>query len=220
VEFALVALSGPSNIEKKVRELQSNLYRRRGLTSALALPVMIPLCLVGLRRIPGKPGHLREHLRRAVGRAAPYLTSGSVAECEGFLFWELAPEEELQSLRRNCESVFVSPDARPGDREAVRQPDLFPLARGFFLCSLQGSPQGFLQGFPQGQNRYTAPFLGVSEALRFPVKTAFVLRVHALRLEPGAADQARYVEDDRPSWKSLFWEKLGEIPLRKSRTAG
>jgi hypothetical protein len=212
VEFALVALSGPSNIEKKVRELQSTLYRRSGLASALALPAMIPLCSVAPRRIPGKPGHLREHLRTAVGREAPYLTSGSVAECDGFLFWELAPEVELQSLRRSCESVFASPDIQPGDREAARQPDLFPMARGFFLCSLQG--------FPQGQNRYPAPFLGVSEALRFPVKTAFVLRVHALRLEPGVADQARYADDDRPSWKSLFWEKLVEIPLRKSKTTG
>ena len=65
MDCALLALKGPSNIEKNVRELQSTLYRQGGLTSALALPVMIPLCFLSLSLIPTKPSQLREKLRRA-----------------------------------------------------------------------------------------------------------------------------------------------------------
>ena len=54
MEYALLALKGPSNIEKKVRELQSSLYRQGGLISALALPVMIPLCFVEPGALPAK----------------------------------------------------------------------------------------------------------------------------------------------------------------------
>jgi hypothetical protein len=208
MEFALVALRGPSNIEKKVRELQGTLYRESGLASAQALPAIIPLCFLARNGIPATSAELREDLRRAVGREAPYLTSGAVAECDGFLYWELAPRKELQRLRRNCEKVFASPGTRAVDREAARQPEVFPVGRGFFLCSLQG------------RSRNKVPFLEVLETLRFPVKAAFVLHVHTLGLESGTGQKDASARDDRPLWKSLFWEKLEEIPLRKTRTTG
>ena len=207
MQFALVALRGPSNIEKKVRELQSTLYRQGGLSSALALPAIIPLCFLELNRIPDQAGALREHLRRAVGREAPYLTSGAVAVCDDFLFWDLAPRRELQRLRRNCEKVFASPEHQPGVPEASRKPPLFPVARGFFLCSLQG------------RNRGKVPSLDVSQDLRFPAKAAILLQVRALGPGSGAAGADMSAEVDRPLWKSLFWEKLEEIPLRKSGKA-
>jgi hypothetical protein len=39
-------------------------------------------------------------------------------------------------------------------------------------------------------------------------------------VEPRTTEQGASSIDSRPWWKSLFWEKLEEIPLRKSRTAG
>ena len=208
MEFALVALRGPSNIEKKVRELQSALYRQSGLSSALALPALIPLCFMAPRLIPATAGTLRKQLRSAVGREAPYLSGGGIAECGGFLFWNLAPRRELQRLQRSCEKVFASGDAQSLDQETAQQPYLFPAARGFLLCSLQG------------RDRDTVPSLEVSQDLRFPVKAAFVLRVRTLGMEPGAEENGASAEDDRSLWKSLFWEKLTEIPLRKGETAG
>ena len=208
MQFALVALRGPSNIEKKVRELQSSLYRQCGLASALALPAVIPLCFVKPNRIPEKAGALREHLRRAVGREAPYLTSGAVAVCGDFLFWDLAPRRELQRLQRSCEKVFTAAELLPADPQASVQPDPFPVARGFFLCSLQGRSRG------------RVPSLVVSRDLRFPAKAASLLQVRTLGLSPGAAGSGSSAEVERPLWKSLYWEKLEEIPLRKSGGGG
>jgi hypothetical protein len=208
MEYALLALKGPSNIEKEVLELQRSLYRQGGLVSALALPVMIPLCFVAPCVVPAKRSELRDSLRRAVGKEAPYLTSRSVAESDGFLFWDLDPRRELQRLRRSCQKVFAPTIARQGDRQEAQQPDLFPVARGFFLCSLQG------------RSRDTVPSLEAPEPLLFPAKAVIFLCVHPLVVEPTATKQSASSTDGRPWWKSLFWEKLEEIPLRKTRAAG
>jgi hypothetical protein len=210
VEYALLALSGPSNIEKKVRELQSSLHRQGGLASARALPVLIPLCFVEPGVIPAKRGDLRDRLRRSVGREAPYLTTGSIAECGGFLFWDLAPRRQLQRLRRSCGEAFTPADEQHASQREARQLDLLPVARGFLLCSLQG------------RSRDTIPSLMVSEPLRFPARTAFLLQIHPLDVEPGRAgpQQGAYATEGRLWWKSFFWEKLEEIPLRKSGSTG
>ncbi len=199
MEYALLALKSPSNIEKKVRELQSSLYRQGGLVSALALPVVIPLCFVEPGAFSTSRSELRVSLRRAVGKEAPYLTSGSIVESDGSLFWDLTPRRELQRLRRSCERVFAP---------AARQPDLFPVTRGFFLCSLQG------------RSRDAMPSLTISEPLRFPATAAFLLRFRPLDVELETAQLGPSSVDDRPWWKSLFWEKLEEVPLRKSGTTG
>jgi len=205
VEYALLALKGPTNIENKVRELQRTLYRQGGLVSALSLPVMIPLCFAAPGAVPAKPGELRDSLRRSVGREAPYLTSSSVAESDGFLFWDLAPRQELQRLQRSCQKVFAPEAAQQG----AQQPDLFPVARGFFLCSLQG------------RSPATMPSLTVPEPLLFPAKAAILLHLRPLGVEPGTTepDQDASATEDRQWWNSLFWEKLDEIPLRKLRSA-
>jgi len=204
VEYSLLALKAPSNIEKKVRELQSSLYRQVGLVSALALPVIIPLCFIAPGVVPAKRAELRDSLRRAAGKEAPYLNSKSVAEDAGFLFWDLTPRRELQRLRRNCEKVFAPAAAQQDDRQGTGQPDLFPVARGFLLCSLQG------------RSRAMMPSLSVPEPLLFPAKAAFLLRFHSLGVELGRTEQNASTTEGRPWWKSLFWEKLEEIPLRKS----
>jgi hypothetical protein len=206
MEYALLALGVPSNIEKEVRELQGSLYRRSGLISALALPTIIPLCFVEPAAVPAKRGKLRESLRSAVGREAPYLTSKSIVENGGFLFWELSPRQELQRLQRSCELVFVSSNAQQAGRPQAKQPDLFPPARGFYLCSLQGRP------------RSSIPSPRVSESLVFPAKAAFLLNIHILDADIATEKNASPTEN-RPWWGSLFWEKLETIPLRKSGAA-
>jgi hypothetical protein len=208
LEYALLALRGPSNIEKKVRELQTSLYRQGCLVSARALPVMIPLCFLDSRHIPSKPGELRESLRRALGKAAPYLNSGSVAECDGFLYWNLSPRRELQRLRRSCQKAFPSVDTKQEDRRAAEQQELFPVARGFFLCSLQG------------HRGTTLPCLKVPEPLRFPAGAAFLLHVRTLGGHSGVSEPAASTDNGQSPWTALFWEKLEEIPLRKTRTDG
>jgi hypothetical protein len=207
MEYALVALAAPSNIEKKVRELQSSLYHQSSLASALSLPVMIPLCFVAPAVVPAKRDKLRDGLRRAIGKEAPYLSSKSIAETSGFLFWELAPRPELQRRQRSCERVFGPENAQQAEQQEAERPDLFPLSRGFFLCSLQGRPLAAL------------PSLTVPESFIFPAKAAFLLHIHTLAVETGSAKDTSCTEN-RPWWGSLFWEKLEEIPLRKSRAAG
>jgi hypothetical protein len=210
VRYALLALSGPSNIEKKVRELQSSLYRQGGLASALALPAIIPLCFVEPRNLPAKRGELRDRLRRGVGKEAPYLSTGSIAEHDGFLFWDLAPRRELRRLARSCEEAFASADEQNAGRQEARPPDPLPVARGFFLCFLQGRSQDSI------------PSPALAGPLRFPAWRAFLLQIHPLDLKPGRSQPGR---GDRASagrmwWSSLYWEKLEEIPLRKSRATG
>jgi hypothetical protein len=205
MEFVLLALGAPSNIEKKVRDLQTRLYRQGGLASARALPVIIPLCFLDPRLIPSKPEELRKRLHGALGKEAPYLSSGTVAECDGFLYWDLSPRRELQRLRRNCETVFTDSEAGQIDRQPARQPDLFPIARGFFLCSLQG------------RQKNTLPSLHVSEHVRFPAKAGFLLHLQSLRTEPGATTSSVSSDEEWSPWTALFWEKRGEIPLRKTR---
>jgi hypothetical protein len=203
MEYALLALKGPSNIEKNVRELQSTLYRHAGLTSSLALPVMIPLCFVAPNLIPTKRAELRDRLRRAVGKVAPNLRSRTVSESDGFLFWDLSPRRELQRLWSSCQEVFAPAFDDQADQQEFRHPDLFPVARGFFLCSLEGQPLDRAFSLP------------VPESLLFPAKATMLLRFHPLDSDSGTT-QAADDPEDRPWWKSLFWEKLEEIPLRKA----
>jgi hypothetical protein len=207
MEFALLALGGPTNIEKKVRVMQRRLYRQNGLVSALALPAMIPLCFVAPQMIPGTRVKLREALRSAVGREAPYLRSKSLADSDGFLFWDLAPRGELQRLKQSCERGFAPREpAQPTVEDAARS-DIFPVARGFFLCSMEGCNRGEI----------TAP--EVPDPLVFPAKSAYLLYLRTLAVETQAKQNASSVEN-RPWWKTLLWEKVEEIPLRKSTAAG
>ena len=212
MEFALLALRAPSNIEKKVRDLQTSLYRLRGLASGRALPVIIPLCFLDPRSIPSKPEELRKSLRGALGKTAPFLTSGSVAECDGFLYWDLSPRRELERLRRSCDAMFTHAETEQGGRQSTRKPDLFPVARGFFLCSLQGRRKNTLPS--------TLSSVEVPEPLRFPAKGGFLLRLRSLGTEPGATTTPSSTGKARSPWTALFWEKLEEIPLRKTRAEG
>jgi hypothetical protein len=199
VEYLLLGLTGPSNVERKVRELQTFLYRRSGLDSALPLPVIIPICFVDPAFIPEKPSTLRDALCTAFGKQAPYLSCSSAVERDGFLFWELAPLGELRDLQNSCERVFVPERASHGNQHQTYQPDLFPVALGFYLCSLQGRSPGSI------------PPLPLPESLVFPARTAFLLSIHILKDTLG--------REAGPWWSTLYWEKVEAVPLRKTGTA-
>jgi hypothetical protein len=199
MEYALLALGGPSNIEKKVREAQSALYRQEGLTSALSLPVVIPLFFLPPAAIPAEVSTLRDTLRDAVGKEAPYLTTKTVSEYGGFLFWELAPRRVLQRLQQRCERVFAPSAVAAEQPPQAGRPELFPVARGFFLCSLQGRPGNSIQP------------LDLPDSLVFPAGKAFVLRFRTLTTAGGTEEQIAW-------WNSLFWERSEALPLRKPGT--
>ena len=220
MECTLLSLDVPSNIEKKARELKTFLYREGGLVSARALPVMIPLCFISPAFVFENRAALRDALRQAVGRQAPLLRSGSLAEHGGFLFWDLEPADELRRLCLKSAGVFapagkssfgaasvgsLSGGAPPGG--APFQP--FPPAAGFVLCSLEGRSPSDL------------PPVEPPERLAFPAKAAVVLRLRSLREEPRPG-QREPSDSERPAsealtwWRFLFWEELERVVLRKS----
>jgi hypothetical protein len=220
VEHALLFLKAPSNIEKKVRELTICLYRDWNLLSARALPVMIPLCFVALHSVASTPAQIRDAIRRAAGKRAPFFRSGSILESGGYLYWDLEPRAELERLKESCGQVFSASDAASGggthtpprarlnaptDADADRRKrSLFPTARGFYLCSLEGRMQS------------APPSLAVPEPLSFPAKAAVLLRLRSLSEERQAGEQAGPLPAKQPWWQSLFWEEVGRVPLRKS----
>jgi hypothetical protein len=238
VEHALLFLKGPTNIEKKVRELQLRLYREWDLPSGLAFPVMIPLCFVAL---PGacRPAELRELLRRSAGRRAPYLRTGSILEAGGFLFWELEPREDLRRLEESCARAFPGTGAgEPHPREAREQapqpgwkpheePDREPAAGGPSVRqALFPTGRGFYLGSAEGRSCSSLPTLEAPEPLLFPAKEAVLLRFHPLgqgirtdehgAVEDGAEGKSSTAPS--PPWlRSLFWEELERIPLRKTQ---
>ena len=188
VDYWILGLKAPTNIEKKVTELRTSLYRDWELASALALPVMIPLSFLPPQPAPADPASLRSALLRAVGKQAPYLRTASISEIEGFLFWHLEPQEELQRLAAS----------------SSKQECLFPVGFGFYLGSLEGQSGSWITSIP-------AP-----EPLSFPARAAVLIRVHPLGGEAQGAEQDSAVTETGAWWQSLFWEELARLPLRKA----
>ena len=198
VEHALLFLKAPSNIEKQVRVIRTLLYRERNLTSALALPVMIPLCFVPPQWSSRKRAERREAMFRAVGKTAPLLRSGSILRVENALMWELEPAEDLERLKLSCEQAFCVEES--AERTAS---GLFPVARGFYLGS--------------SAHEASAP-PPAPEPLRFPALAAILLHVHGLKLQREAINgeaAGAPAADAAPWWRSVFWEQVERIPLRK-----
>ena len=113
---------------------------------------------------------------------------------------------ELRDLRGSCERVFVPEGPLLGDQPRTKQPDLFSTAVGFYLCSLQG------------QSLSSIPPLPLPEPLVFPARTAFLL---SIRILSASTDDGKEAPDHGagPWWSTLYWEKVEEVPLRKTGTA-
>jgi hypothetical protein len=197
VDYWILGLKAPTNIEKKVAELQTSLYREWGLASALTLPVMIPISFLPPETASQRPTALRSALRRVVGKQTPYFRSASIIEIEGCLFWDLEPREQLQQLAARCTEGFAQGDSQ--------QETLFPVGRGFYLGSVEGP-------FGSGIASIPAP-----EPLSFPARAVVLIHVHPLMGD--IRETAQGTEQDRAAkqvwWQSLFWEELARLPLRK-----
>jgi hypothetical protein len=193
VDYWILGLKAPTNIEKRVTELQTSLYRDWELASALALPVMIPISFLQPQPASQDPAALRSALRRAVGKQAPYFRTASIIEIEGCLFWDLEPREQLQQLAARCleHCAQYHSDQEP----------LLPVGRGFYLGSLEGQSGSWTASIP-------AP-----EPLSFPARAAVLIRVHPLVADTQAT--ARGCAATKTWWQSLFWEEVACLPLRK-----
>jgi hypothetical protein len=197
VDYWILGLKAPTNIEKKVTELQTSLYRDWELASALTLPVMIPISFLPPGPASQEPEALRSALRGIVGKQAPYFRSASIIVVEGCLFWDLEPREQLQRLAARCSEGFP--------RGESQQEPLFPVGRGFYLGSVEGRSGSGIASIP-------AP-----EPLSFPARAAVLMRIHPLVGD--IQETAQGMEQDRAAtqmwWQSLFWEELVRLPLRK-----
>ena len=196
-DYWILGLKAPTNIEKKVTELQTSLYREWELASALSLPVMIPISFLPPGPASQRPAALRSALRGVVGTQTLYFRSALIIEIEGSLFWDLEPREQLQRLAAKCAEGFPRSDSQ-------HEP-LFPVGRGFYLGSVEGRSGSGITSIP------------TPEPLSFPARAAVLIRVHPLVGDIQETDHG--TEQDRAAtqmwWQSLFWEELARLPLRK-----
>jgi hypothetical protein len=194
VDYWILGLKAPTNIEKKVTELQTSLYRNWELASAVALPVMIPISFLPPQPDSEDPATLRRTLRQVVGKQAPSFRTASIIEIEDFLFWQLEPREQLQRLAASCSEGLARGDAR--------QESPFPVGQGFYLGALEG------------QSEPRVDSIAAPEPLSFPARAVVLIRVHLLAGDVPTTDQG--CAATQKWWQSLFWEELARLPLRKA----
>ncbi len=236
--FILAALEPPTNVARRVRELQESLYRRWGLLSPLALPPLIPLAFLdpggsgtaegGPERrtepsgsVPGARAarrlaeDLRSALRGAAAPRAPRLATGGLAVTEqgagpAALYWELAGEAGPDAARTELAALtdLVCARAQAGPGWPVLLLRPFALHPGFFLALQE----------PELDLRRASSELPPPEPLSFPAAALTVLRVRGLHPEPLGAEEgpgtASPIEPP-PWWRALVWEELLNVPLKK-----
>jgi hypothetical protein len=241
VAFLLAALEPPTNVARRVRELQESLYRRWGLVSPLALPPLIPLAFLdpeGPDIAEGGPGtrpearqpasaeralrllgeDLRSALRGAAAPRAPRLrTAGLVVAGE-------------TGAGPGAAALYweLAGDAHP---DAVR-PELAALAD--LVCARARAGPGWPALLPLPFPLQPGFFLALRESeldlrrvaselpppqpLSFPAAALALLCVRPLPLEPLAAEQgpgAVSPIEQPPWWRALLWEELLNVPLKK-----
>ena len=238
--FLLAALEPPTNVARRVRELQEGLYRRWGLVSPLALPPLIPLAFLdpgssgttesslerreepsgtapGARTARRLAEDLRSALRGAAALRAPRLRTGGLAVTEqgagsgpAALYWELASEAEPLAVRTELAALADLVCARA--QVGPGWPVL--LLRPFALHP------GFFLALQESELdlRRAASELSPPEPLSFPASALTVLRVRRLHLEPldaeGGPGAASPIEPPH-WWRALVWEELLNVPLKK-----
>ena len=239
--FLLAALEPPTNVARRVRELQEGLYRRWGLVSPLALPPLIPLAFLNpgssstaeggpgdlletRRPVPGKrlrrlAEDLRSALRGADAPRAPRLRTGGLAVAEeeagpvpASLYWELAGRAERDEAQKELGALADLVCARA--QAGPGWPVL--LARPFALHP------GFFLALQESELdlRRVASELPAPEPLSFPASALSLLRVRRLPLEPltaaaGPLPGAESPIEQPPWWRALIWEELLNVPLKK-----
>jgi hypothetical protein len=243
VAFLLAALEPPTNLARRVRELQESLYRRWGLASPLALPPLIPLAFLdpgGSEIEEGGPRDLAEPTGAAPGaRAVRRLAEDLRSALRG------AAAPRAPRLRTGGLAVAGEMGAGPGaaalywelageaELDAVRQ-ELAALAD--LVCARAQAGPGWPALLPRPFPPHPGFFLALQESeldlrrvaselpppqpLSFPAAAVTLLRVRRLPLEPLAAEEgplpgAASPIEQPPWWRALIWEELLNLPLKK-----
>lgn len=196
----LAALSLSPTLEARLSDVQKRVFELYDLTSALALPPIIPL------HLSSRP-HDPELARRLCRGERPSLTFSGFADVDDYLVAALAPEREIEALRsclggRDEESGPCEDDPSAGSEDC---PEDVPGARS--LARMARLPGVYLA---YGEGRAT--LAGARD------------RMAGL---PSARIQATSLVDIRlvlypeigPWWEAVAWEYVFEYRMRK-RTAG
>ena len=125
-DHLLLALLAPGSVEAAVGAIQEEIFRERGLVSAIALSPIVPLAFIQGESVDALPRGFLDSLDRAV--RAPYrIRTTSALWREGALFLGLETGGVWESLRKACRARGSVPACAAPGRE------LFPAAEGFFF---------------------------------------------------------------------------------------
>ncbi len=124
--MVLLAFRAPGNIEYRVAQIQSFLFREFSMVSAIALPPLVPLCFAETTEQAGirLPPLCTRHVGTRYGTSSYFLEIRS-------LFLEISPSPA-------CESNH------PWEKKG-----LFPTATGFYLGEVPENQQDIVRLLPE-----------------------------------------------------------------------
>jgi len=197
MELLVLGMIPPTDIERRVRELQRKLYAERDLPEALALPVVIPLWVrKGLEASAQAPA-LASALAPPPGRLeAPRLVTGAFAMEGHWLLWSLQAAPGLRA------SAATWLDRIGHAHQAEDEPSRLPTESGFPLA-FSPTP-GVLEA--------ALPLLGVEPPRTFQPRCLALYRLQELGREAGACRGWSWA---RVFDRGLFWEEIRRKPVRR-----
>ncbi|MBN2441750.1 MAG: hypothetical protein JXJ04_10395 [Spirochaetales bacterium] len=126
----LLVLTPPQDIELKIQSLRSRIFSESGFSSALALPVMIPLCFLH-DAVPENA--LRKSLS-AHRFPEDHITALKPTHNSGALFLGIDGGNILTILKDQCRKLIQPLSGRQKPEETNEPFILFPFYPGFFLA--------------------------------------------------------------------------------------
>lgn len=128
--FRFLVCTPPQNIELIILDLRSEVFSQYGYTSALALPVIIPLCPVN-QDLSIKEIETILHSWRFSGFS---ISTSKIIDISGYLFYKLEENKNLTYFATHCKNLFL-PDPEKNDKK-IQEKNLvcIPFFNGFFLA--------------------------------------------------------------------------------------
>jgi hypothetical protein len=123
-------MTPPQDIEMRILTFRSELFSRLGYASSLALPVLIPLCLLK-RNIPGQ--RINEALAARRFSGFP-MTGSKVLPISNSFFLSLGQDESVIGLSCECKQILSSLPGGAESPEPENPIDFIPMYPGFFLA--------------------------------------------------------------------------------------
>jgi len=195
------ALLAHSNIDRAIGRIQEEIFSSFGLTSALALPPMIPLRFLAGNPLPGDSSRDAEPAPTARALDGLTVRTTSFRVVENALY--LGAESRLPSGRRTGSTVGLGVDdvleRLPLGAHVDTDDPLFPPAPGFFLC------------VDQETCGESALLRRVAEA----VAPAPALHFHPLGIGIFTVE----AQSSKRWWRALSWEMQSLIRLRKGKAS-